>query len=509
MSVEVNSRPEISISEAEEKFERARKTIGFFLAPALFLIFYFMPIPGLTPAAHTLAAIFVLTVILWITEAVPIPIAALLGPVLTVIFGVTTAKEVFAAFSDPTIMLFLGGFILAEAMAVQGLDRRFALGILSLNLVKGNAYRILFAFGGIITFLSMWLSNTATAAMMYPIGLGVLGALMNLTAANAGKSKFGTGMMLMVAYTASIGGIGTPIGSPPNLIALASMEKILGVKIAFVSWMGVTVPIMLIMFGFLYLYISKVYPPPQKDASSSNEYIMEEKKKLGSWTRGQVNALIAFLVAVTLWIYPGILAIIEGTKGPHYVHFTRVFPESVVAIFAACLLFILPTNWKKREFTLTVKQAMNIDWGTLLLFGGGIAMGDLMFKTGLAKAIGDGLVALTGANTLLTITALAIFISMVLTETTSNTAAATMVVPIVIAIATQAGVSPIPPALGAALAASMAFMLPVSTPPNAIVYGSGLVPITKMIKTGVWLDIFAYFVLLAGVLTLPKLVGLM
>lgn len=264
MSVEVNSRPEISISEAEEKFERARKTIGFFLAPALFLIFYFMPIPGLTPAAHTLAAIFVLTVILWITEAVPIPIAALLGPVLTVIFGVTTAKEVFAAFSDPTIMLFLGGFILAEAMAVQGLDRRFALGILSLNLVKGNAYRILFAFGGIITFLSMWLSNTATAAMMYPIGLGVLGALMNLTAANAGKSKFGTGMMLMVAYTASIGGIGTPIGSPPNLIALASMEKILGVKIAFVSWMGVTVPIMLIMFGFLYLYISKVYPPPDR-----------------------------------------------------------------------------------------------------------------------------------------------------------------------------------------------------------------------------------------------------
>ncbi len=509
MSTELNLKPGSSISEAEEKFDRARKTIGFFLAPALFLLFYLMPIPSLSPAAHTLAAVFILTVTLWITEAIPIPIAALLGPILTVILGVTTAKEVFAAFSDPTIMLFLGGFVLAEAMAVQGLDRRFAVSILSLDFVKGNAYRILFAFGSIITFLSMWLSNTATAAMMYPIGLGVLGALMNLNKENAGKSQFGTGMMLMVAYTASIGGIGTPIGSPPNLIALASMEKILKVKIPFVSWMAVTIPIMLVMFGFLYIYITKMYPPPNKDASSSTTYIMEQKKALGKWSRGQINALIAFLVAVCLWIYPGILAVIEGTKGPNYLHYTSVFPESVVAILAACLLFVLPTNWKKREFTLTVKQALNIDWGTLLLFGGGIAMGDLMFKTGLAKAIGDGLVGLTGASTLVTITALAIFISMVLTETTSNTAAATMVVPIVIAIATQANVSPIPPALGAALAASMAFMLPVSTPPNAIVYGSGLVPITKMIKTGFWLDIFAYFVILAGVLTLPRLVGLM
>lgn len=507
MSTQINPRQ--SISAGEEKFELYRKTIGFFLAPALFLLLYFMPIPSLTPAGHTLAAIFVLTVTLWITEAVPIPIAAILGPILTVILGVTTAKEAFGAFADPTIMLFLGGFILAEAMAVQGLDRRFAIGILSLKVVKGNAYRILFAFGAIITFLSMWLSNTATAAMMYPIGLGVLGAIVKEKAADAGKSKFGTGMLLMVAYTASIGGIGTPIGSPPNLIGLASLEKILKIKIPFLQWMEVTVPIMIIMFVFLYFYISRTSPPPQKDASESNEYIQEQKKELGAWTRGQINALLAFLVAVALWIYPGILAIIEGTKGPNYLHFTSTFPESVVALFAACLLFVLPTNWKKREFTIGIKQAMGIDWGTLLLFGGGIALGDLMFKTGLAKAIGDGLVSLTGAHTLISITALAIFIAMVLTETTSNTAAATMVVPIVIAIAVQAKVSPIPPALGATLAASMAFMLPVSTPPNAIVYGSGLVPVTTMIKTGFWLDIFAYFVILAGVLTLPSLVGLM
>ena len=504
----IATKQEANISQAEEKFERMRKTIGFFLAPALFLLVYFMPIPSLTPESHKLAAVFVLTVTLWVTEAVPIPIAALLGPVLTVILGVAGAKEVFAAYSNPTIMLFLGGFILAEAMAVQGLDRRFAIGILYLNMVKGNAFRILFAFGGIITFLSMWLSNTATAAMMYPIGLGVLGALMNLKKEAAGHTKFGTGMMLMVAYTASIGGLGTPIGSPPNLIALASIETILGVKIPFVTWMIMTVPIVVVMFLFLYFYISKLYPPPQKNSSSSNDYIMEQKKDLGSWTRGQANALIAFLVAVTLWVYPGILAIVAGKDSSQYVWFSKIFPESIVAIFAACLLFVLPTNWKKREFTLTAKQAMNIDWGTLLLFGGGIAMGNLMFKTGLAEVIGTTLVSLTGASTLLTITALAILLSMVLTETTSNTAAATMVVPIVIAIATQAGVSPIPPALGAALMASMAFMLPVSTPPNAIVYGSGLVPITQMIKTGFWLDVFAYFVILAGVMILPALVGL-
>ncbi|HZW83121.1 MAG TPA: DASS family sodium-coupled anion symporter [Candidatus Deferrimicrobium sp.] len=501
--------PQQTISAGEEKFELYRKTIGLFLAPALFLLVYFMPFTGLTPAGHALAAIFILTVTLWITEAVPIPIAAVLGPVLTVIFGVTTAKAVFAAFADPTIMLFLGGFILAEAMAVQGLDKRFAIGILSLKAVKGNAYRILFAFGAIITFLSMWLSNTATAAMMYPIGLGVLGAIVKEKAADVGKSKFATGMMLMVAYTASIGGIGTPIGSPPNLIGLASIEKIMKIKIPFLQWMEVTVPIMIVMFIFLYFYISRTSPPPQKDAAGSSEYITREKKALGSWTRGQINALLAFLVAVALWIYPGILAIIEGTKGPNYVHFTTTFPESVVALFAACLLFVLPTNWKKREFTINIKQALNIDWGTLLLFGGGIALGDLMFSTGLAKAIGDGLVSLTGAHTLVSITALAIFIAILLTETTSNTAAATMVVPIVIAIAIQANINPIPPALGATLGASMAFMLPVSTPPNAIVYGSGLVPVTRMIKTGFWLDVFAYFVILIGVLTLPKLVGMM
>lgn len=510
MSTELNQQPTTAISEAEEKFERARKTIGFFLAPAIFILIYFMPMPGLSPEAHRLAAIFALTVTLWVTEAVPIPIAAILGPILTIIFGVTSAKSLFVAYSNPTIMLFLGGFILAEAMAVQGLDRRFAIGILSMNTVKGNAYRILFAFGGIITFLSMWLSNTATAAMMFPIGLGVLAAIMNINAEAAGKSKFGTGMMLMVAYTASIGGIGTPIGSPPNLITLANIETLVGIKIPFVSWMVMTVPMMIVMFIFLYFYISKIYPPPQRDASSSTAYIDEQRKKLGSWTRGQVNALIAFLVAVVLWVFPGIVAVIEGgTSGPIYKSYSAVMPESVVALLAACLLFVLPTNWKKREFTLTVKQAMNIDWGTLLLFGGGIALGDLMFSTGLAEVIGRGLVDLTGANTLLTITALSIFIAMLLTETTSNTAAATMIVPIVIAISAQAGVNPIPPAIGAGLAASMAFMLPVSTPPNAIVYGSGLVPVTKMIKTGFWLDVVAYFVILVGVMTLPKLVGLM
>ncbi|MGI6679398.1 MAG: SLC13 family permease [Dehalobacterium sp.] len=500
---------ETTISAAEERFERGRNTLGFFLAPALFLLTYFMPMPNLTPEAHTLAAVFVFTITLWVTEAIPIPIAALLGPILTVILGVASAKEVFSAYSNPTIMLFLGGFILAQAMAVQGLDRRFAVGILSFRFVKGNAYRILFAFGIIVSLLSMWLSNTATTAMMYPIGLGILGAIMNLKAEAAGKSHFGTGMMLMVAYTASIGGIGTPIGSPPNLIALAHIENILGTKIPFVSWMIVAIPIMLVMFLITYIYLSKRFPPPKKDASSSNEYILQQKKELGKWSRGQINALIAFLVAVILWVYPGILGLIEGTDGENYIRFAGMFPESVVAILAACILFILPTNWQKREFTLTLKEAMNIDWGTLLLFGGGIAMGNMMFQTGLAEVLGTTLVNLTGASTLLTITALSIFITMLLTETTSNTAAATMIVPIVIAIATQANVSPIPPAIGAALAASMAFMLPVSTPPNAIVYGSGLVPITKMISAGFWLDFIAFFVILVGVLILPQFVGLM
>ncbi|WP_207707566.1 SLC13 family permease [Desulfofundulus thermobenzoicus] len=501
-----------TISEAEERFERIRRTTGLFLAPALFLLIYFWPMPGLKPQAHTLAAVMAFTITCWITECIPIPVASLLGPTLAVAFGVAGAKEAYTAMADPTVLLFLGGFVLAKAMEVHGLDRRFALRILSLGSVSRTSTMILLGVGGVTCFLSMWLSNTATAAMMFPITMGVLLALNRIIASMHGRevnnSKYQTGMLLMIAYAASIGGMGTPIGTPPNMITIGLIEKATGLRIAFFQWMMLAVPIMLLMFLVMWVYFNWRCPSIQKDLKGAADFIATERKALGTWKRGEANALIAFLVAVALWVTPGVIALVSGTTSPLFKAYNNIFPEASVALIAASLLFFLPVNFQQREFTLSWKQAVNIDWGTLLLFGGGLSLGEMMFKTGLAEAMGKGLVSMTGAHTLLAITALGQLVAILLTETTSNTAAATMVVPVVIGIASAAGVNPIPPAVAAGLGASMAFVLPVSTPPNAIIYGSGMVPITQMVKYGFLLDVIGYFLVLAGVLILTPLVGL-
>lgn len=372
---------------------------------------------------------------------------------------------------------------------------------------------VLLGMGGVAGFLSMWLSNTATAAMMFPITLGVLISLNKIIASmynrEVDNNKYQIGMLLMIAYAASIGGMATPIGTPPNIIAIGLIEQALGTRIAFFQWMMLAVPISLVMFVIMWAYFNLRCPSAQKDLKGATSFIANERKALGPWKRGEMNAMTAFMVAVTLWVAPGFIALFGGgTETDLYKSFNATFPEASVALIAASLLFFLPVNFGKREFTLSWKQAVRIDWGTLLLFGGGMALGEMMFTTGLAEAIGKSLVAITGAHTLLTITALALALGILFTETTSNTAAATMVIPIVIGIAVAAGVNPIPPAVATAMGASMAFVLPVSTPPNAIVYGTGMVPITQMVKYGIVLDIIGYFVVLGGVLILTSLLGL-
>jgi len=321
------------------------------------------------------------------------------------------------------------------------------------------------------------------------------------------RLKYSTGMMLMVAYAASVGGIGTPVGTPPNLIGIGMIEKLLKVKIPFFSWMVLAVPMLLTMYGVLYFLLSRLHPPEITQLSVTAEYIRRERENLGKFKPGERNCLIAFLVAVSLWIFPGFLALFFGSGSEIYKFYSTHFHEGVVAIFAAGLLFFLPVDWKEREFTLSWTQAVKIDWGTILLFGGGLSLGNLMFQTKLAEVIGGGLLKLTGANSLWTITATAIGLGIIISETTSNTASANMVIPVMIALAQAAGVSGIPPALGACLGASYGFMLPVSTPPNAIVYGSGMIPITKMIRAGVLFDISGFLLIWLGLRLLCPLLG--
>jgi sodium-dependent dicarboxylate transporter 2/3/5 len=502
------------LSPAELRFERARRTLGLFLGPALFLLALVLPAESLSAPAHRLTAVLAWVLTWWITEAVPIPVTALLGPALAVVLGVGTAGEMLAPFGDPIIFLFLGSFVIAEGMFSSGLDRRMALEILSRPWVGSSATRITVAFGAITAGLSMWLSNTATAAMMYPIAMSVLVALSRLLerergeAADVTRLRFGTGLMLVIAYAASIGGIATPVGTPPNLIALGQLDALAGIRIPFFQWMLVGLPVMLAMLGALVAYIHLALPPEVRSIAGSRDSIEAERRALGPVSPAQRNVITAFLLTVTLWVAPGVVAVVAGSASPAFRRLQAALPEGVVALLGAALLFVLPVDWRARRFTLTWNEAARIDWGTLLLFGGGLSLGAAMFRTGLAGAVGHGLVGLTGATSVVALTFLFAFAALVLTETTSNTAAATMVCPLAIAAAQAAGVSPVAPAVSVAFVASMAFMLPVSTPPNAIVYGSGCVPITAMLRHGGVLDAVSLLLVPGLVLLLCSALGL-
>jgi solute carrier family 13 (sodium-dependent dicarboxylate transporter), member 2/3/5 len=498
--------PEEILSEGEKQFETWRRTVGWFLGPIVALIIYNLSLPSLSPQAHLLATILAWVVIYWITEPIPIPVTAMLGPALCVVVGVGVPKDVFAPFANPIIFLFIGSFFIARAMQVHRLDQRMALWILSLPFVGESPYRILFVFGAITGFLSMWLSNTASTAMMFPIALGILGALKGLP---SGRMRmYSTGLMLMIAYSASVGGIGTIIGTPPNLIGVGLIEQQLGVKISFVKWMALGVPLFFVMYLVLYFLLVGLHRPDVKKIAGIGSFIRSRRKELGVWTAGQINTAIAFSVAVFLWTFPGLLALQFGTDSEVYRWYKLHLPEGVVALLAASLLFLMPLNLRRGELTLPWRDAATIDWGTILLFGGGLALGGLMFKTGLSEAIGEGFVEFFKVDTLWGITALAIIVGIITSEMTSNTASATMVIPVMIAMAQSIGVSAIPPALGACLGASYGFMLPVSTPPNAIVYGSGLVPITRMVRAGVIFDVIGFLMILGALRVLCPLLGL-
>lgn len=501
------------LSPAEERFERGRRTIGLFVGPAALLITLVLPL-DLEPAQQTLAAIFLFVIVFWITEAIPIPVTAVLGLCLCVALGVADGDTVFAAFASSTIFLFIGGFIIAEAMMVHGLDRRFAFRVLSARGVAQSTYRTIIAFGIIAVLISAFISNTAATAMIFPIGLGVMGALSGLIdkqsegQTNPDRLRFGTALMLMIAYGASVGGLLTPIGSPPNLIGRAFIQEQTGTTISFFDWMMMAAPIVAVMFVALCFILIAMNKPEVRKLSGAEAYIEEERKKLGRFSPGERNTLIAFAVAVTLWVLPGVVALVAGDTSSTYETVLGRLDEGAVAILAASLLFFLPVDWKQRKFTLTWNQAAGIDWGTIILFGSGVALGTLLSDSGLAERVGDAITSALGVTSPVGITLLAVVIAVLISETTSNTASVGIVVPIVIPIAQSAGVDPVIPALAAVFGASFGFMLPVSTPPNAIVYGSGMVPITKMIRSGSVFDVIGVVLITAGVSIMANLVGL-
>jgi sodium-dependent dicarboxylate transporter 2/3/5 len=495
----------------ESSFDRKRHLLGAILGPICALLVWLIPIEGLAdnPEAHKLLAIVTLVAIWWICEPVPIPVTSLIGPTLCVIFGVVSAKDAFANFANPMIFLFMGGFLIAKGMMVNGLDKRIAYGIMSMKWVGDSPRRIFLAIGLACMLCSGWISNTATAAMMFPIALGLLEAIREMMAAN-GKQidlrtyKYSTGLMLMTAYACSIGGVLTPIGTPPNIIMIGFIRELApdAPQITFFNWMIWGFAAMVLYFIVTYFVLQRMFPADVKHIDGAQEFIQERVRGLGKWTRAQKNTLIAFIVAVTLWVTPGLLSAIQNIA-PDAIDaeavktYNKYFPEAIAAMIGGLLLFLMPVDVKNRKMTLEWKEGVKgIEWGTLLLFGGGLAIGGMVFSTGLSQWIGESLTsALGGQPSEIVFLTLFAVTSLILSELTSNTAVANLMGPIAIATAVSLGFSPLPVCVVMALCTSLAFMLPVSTPPNAIVYASGYIPITKMIKAGIILDIIGVFII--------------
>jgi solute carrier family 13 (sodium-dependent dicarboxylate transporter), member 2/3/5 len=508
------------LSEGEERFERRRRNVGYVLAPVAGVVLYFLPL-DLPAEQQTVAAVLLAVIIMWITEPIPIPVAGLVGAALLILLGVgEDADTVLAPFGSGTIFTFIGAFILAQSMLKHGLARRFAFRILALPGVGNSTTKVIIAFGLITCLISAFVSNTATVAMLLPTAIGILAVIANLIQdqrIEAGEDvsdfdptrlRVGVAIMLMLAYGASVGGLLTPVGSPPNLIGRALIEEATGETIPFAQWMGLALPVCALMFVALVIILLLLNKPEIKRISGVAEYVAQERRAMGSLSRAEKNTLIAFIVTVSFWILPGIVALIAGGDSTAYETVSTRLDEGVVAVLGASLLFMLPTDWPKREFTLNWSDAARIDWGTIVLFGSGVIFGTLLADTGLAETIGKGSYNALGLTSAVAITIFAVLLAIIVSETTSNTASAAVVVPIIIPIAAAAGINPFVPALAATFAASFGFMLPVSTPQNAVVYGSGTVPITKMIRSGISFDVIGAILILIFLPLLIPVFGL-
>lgn len=462
------------------------------MGPVAFLVLLALPTPpGLEPVAWRCAAAATLIAIWWMTEAIPLSATSLLPLVLFPALGILNAPDAAAPYAHELIFLFMGGFFIAVAMERWGLHKRIALAIMAF--VGTSPSRLVLGFMIATAFLSMWISNTATAAMMLPIALAV-GELFR-PQDTEGPYEFGLSLMLGIAYAASIGGVATLIGTPPNAVFAGAVDELLGDSIGFGSWMLVGVPTTAIMLPVAWLMLTKVLFRPGELSGDAAEILEHERKKLGPMDAGEKRVAVVFALTVLCWIFRQPKVIGSFTL-PGIATFAPEVRDSTIAIAAACVMFALPVNWKKGEFVLDWPTARKIPWGVLVLFGGGLSLARAMDQSGLATWIGNGVANLEGVSPWVLAAAIAALF-VFLTELTSNVATCTMAMPIMVGVAEALGLAAIPLMATAALAASMAFMLPVATPPNAIVFASGYLTVPQMARAGVVLNLIAIFLITA------------
>jgi len=458
---------------------------------------------SLTPAARAAASVGLWMAVWWITEAISVYATALLPLAVFPLIGAASMKATAASYGHELIYLFLGGFILAMALESCGLHRRFALRVLSL--VGTRPTHIVGAFMGLSAFISMWVTNTATTIMLLPVALSIIRMVSESEPDNAGpvtdtgstddasdpKRNLSVCLLLGVAYAASVGGVGTIIGTAPNAFLVSFIQNQTGREISFVRWMTVGVPFVLVFLPILWwLLCRRIYPVATRSIPGADKLLAELNNQLGKMKRAEKLTLAIFIMTAGAWIFRPLL---------NTVHFGGVAPfagltDSGIAVIAALLLFVTTVDISAGKFLIDWETAVKLPWGLLILFGGGLSLAAALDNTGFSEFLGSLALVLSQLPTwviVMFITGMMIF----LTEMTSNTATTATLIPVLYAVAVGLGVDPFLLIIPAGIAASCAFMLPVATPPNAIVFGSGRVTIPQMSRAGFRLNLIGIVVL--------------
>lgn len=474
------------------------KRLGFFLGPILFITLYlFVPEGFISPNAYKVIAVAAWMISWWVTEAAPFPVTALIPLILFPLLGVMPMNQAAAPYANPIIFLFMGGFFIALALEKHRLHERIALNIIRLTGTSGNG--IILGFMIATAFISMWISNTATAMMMLPIALSVVKLIIPDKAEikdgpTSPERNFALGLMLVVGYSATLGGLATIIGTPPNVVFVGLLSAFNSQKISFGDWMLVGVPVTLVLLTSNYLIVTRILFPNKIDKiKGSDDLITRKLNELGKLRKEEKFVLTIFLITSFFWIFQEAINYWVGSD---------ILNDTNIAMAGGLLMFIIPTEIKKLTFLLEWSDTKNMAWGILFLFGGGLCLAEGLNKTGIIQTIGSWIVSQTDYNIWFML--LLIVISVALSEMMSNVALVNIFVPVIFGIAQGLNINPILLALPVTLSASIGFMFPIATPPNAIVFSSGYIRINDMIRAGILLNISSIIIIWLASLTLVR-----
>ncbi|MBT1702509.1 SLC13 family permease [Chryseosolibacter indicus] len=480
-----------------KSFHAGTKEVSFILGPLLFvLILLFVPSGFVSEHAYKVLALAAWMITWWISEAVPMPVTALLPLVMFPYLGVMKMNQASAPYANPIIFLFMGGFLIALALEKHKLHLRIALNLIKITGTSGNG--IILGFMYATAFISMWISNTATAMMMLPIATSVIKLLKNESAPESELTKaeknFALGLMLMIGYAATIGGLATIIGTPPNVVFAGLLDDFYHIKLDFGKWMLVGVPVMIVLLFSTYFIITRIlFPNRIENIKGSEELIKDQLQQLGRITTEEKRVMIVFALTSFFWIFQ---------QSINYLLGKELLNDTNIAMSGGLLMFVIPAKNGKDKFLLTWRDTQNMAWGILILFGGGLCLAQGLESTGIIQVVGKTIAA--QSNYSIWLIFILIVCSVLLSEVMSNVALVQIFVPVIFGIASGLNVNPILLAMPVTLSASIGFMFPVATPPNAIVFASGYIHVKDMMRAGFLLDAVSILIILFASTTLVE-----